>query len=49
MKPGLLQSDGYKYMQEMLPAVLAYGKGIMLMMGSVGSFQLNFSTKTLQN
>jgi len=27
MKPGLLQSDGYKYMQEMLPAVLALWKG----------------------
>ncbi|MFT6119905.1 MAG: alkanesulfonate monooxygenase SsuD [Yoonia sp.] len=27
MKPGLLQSDGYKYMQEMLPAVLALWQG----------------------
>jgi len=27
MKPGLPQSDGYKYMQEMLPAVLALWQG----------------------
>jgi alkanesulfonate monooxygenase SsuD/methylene tetrahydromethanopterin reductase-like flavin-dependent oxidoreductase (luciferase family) len=27
MHPGLLQTDGYKYMQEMLPAVLALWKG----------------------
>ena len=27
MRPGLLQTDGYKYMQEMLPAVLALWKG----------------------
>ena len=40
MHPGLLQTDGFKYMQEMLPAVLACGRVIMPMMENTGSFQL---------
>jgi alkanesulfonate monooxygenase SsuD/methylene tetrahydromethanopterin reductase-like flavin-dependent oxidoreductase (luciferase family) len=50
MKPGLLQTDGYKYMQEMLPAVLALWKGDYAHDGECWKFPTSTSVpKPLQN
>jgi len=50
MNPGLLQTDGYKYMQEMLPAVLALWKGDYAHDGEYWKFPTSTSVpKPLQN